>query len=70
LGFKKERIKRGEKIKRKNLFSGDFDVFAFCPLGNPHIYSLVAVKKQLKRKTPTTRNRQKPISPLKKYVDY
>jgi hypothetical protein len=47
LGLKKERIKGGEKIKRKNLFSGDFDVFASCPSGNPHISSLVAVKKQL-----------------------
>jgi hypothetical protein len=32
LGFKKERIKGGEKIKRKNLFSGDFDVFRLARL--------------------------------------
>jgi len=60
LGFKKlvlsggeaERIKRGEKRRRENVFSGDFDVFASCPSGNPHINSLVAVKKQQKRKPP------------------
>jgi len=47
LGFKKERIKRGEKRKRENVFSGDFDVFASCPSGNPRINSLVAAKKQM-----------------------
>jgi len=53
MGFKKERIKGGEKIKRKNTIGvypatagGDFDVFASCPLGNPRINSLVAAKKQ------------------------
>jgi hypothetical protein len=55
LGFKKERIKRGEKRKRKNIFSGDFDVFASCPSGNPHTNSLVAAKKQWKKNPPPTR---------------
>jgi len=51
--FKKEKIKGGEKRKRKNLFLGDFDVFASSALRNPPINSLVASKKQMKRKTPT-----------------
>jgi len=50
--FKKEKIKGGEKRKRKNLFLGDFDVFASSALRNPPINSLVASKKQMKRKIP------------------
>jgi len=56
LGFKKERIKGGEKIKRKNLFSGDFDVLAssrrLCGGVSPHANSLIVAKKQQEKKTP------------------
>jgi len=51
--FQKKRIEGGKKFKRKNIFSGDFDVFASCPAGNPRINSLIAAKKQRKKKTPT-----------------
>ena len=57
--FRKQKIKGGKKKKRNSFRGqstadggGDFDVFASCPSGNPHINSLVAVKKQPKRKTP------------------
>ena len=33
--FKKEKIKGGEKRKRKNFLLGDFDVFASCFLSSP-----------------------------------
>jgi hypothetical protein len=55
-GFQKEGFKRGEEFERKNVFSGDFDVFASCPSCNPHINSLVAVKKQPKEETPTAQH--------------
>jgi len=51
--FQKKRIEGGKKFKRKNIFSGDFDVFASCLSGNPRINSLIAAKKQRKKKTPT-----------------
>jgi hypothetical protein len=48
--FQKKRIKRGKKFERKNVFSGDFDVFASIRRlyggVSPHINSRVAVKKQ------------------------
>ena len=57
--FRKQKIKGGKKRKRNSFWGqstangeGDFDVFASCPSGNPHINSLVAVKKQPKRKIP------------------
>jgi len=54
--FKKERFKRGEKRKGKNIFSGDFDVFASSrrPHGgvSPHVNSLIVVKKQREKRTP------------------